>query len=65
MRQALGSDEMVWDDWATTAKVMKNLDRKVIGVTGWSNEEVQETIRMENKLGLLEGRRKKTNYEEI
>lgn len=44
---------------------MKNLDRKVVGVTGWSNEEVQETIRMENKLGLLEGRRKKTNYEEI
>ncbi|KAI5106486.1 hypothetical protein C0J45_4183, partial [Silurus meridionalis] len=55
VRQGLGGVEEVLDDWATTAGVMREAARKVLGVTSgnrkqdketwWWNEEVQESIR--------------------
>ncbi|KAI5086429.1 hypothetical protein C0J45_2298, partial [Silurus meridionalis] len=55
VRQELGGGEEVLDDWATTAGVMREAARKVLGVTSgnrkqeketwWWNEEVQESIR--------------------
>ncbi|MFY0383419.1 RNA-directed DNA polymerase, partial [Bacillus sp. YIM B13582] len=55
VRQGLGGGEEVLDDWATTAEVMREAARKVLGVTSgnrkedketwWWNEEVQESIR--------------------
>ena len=55
VRQVLDGGKEVWDDWATTAEVVKKIARKVLGVTSgqrkedketwWWNEEVQESIR--------------------
>ncbi|KAF7708713.1 hypothetical protein HF521_017770, partial [Silurus meridionalis] len=55
VRQGLSGGEEVLDDWATTAGVMREAARKVLGVTSgnrkqdketwWWNEEVQESIR--------------------
>ncbi|KAI5089396.1 hypothetical protein C0J45_20804 [Silurus meridionalis] len=55
VRQGLGGGEEVPDDWGTTAGVMREAARKVLGVTSgnrkedketwWWNEEVQESIR--------------------
>ncbi|KAF7698330.1 hypothetical protein HF521_004840, partial [Silurus meridionalis] len=55
VRQRLGGDEEVLNDWATTAEVIRGTARKVLGVksgnrkedkkTWWWNEEVQESIR--------------------
>ncbi|KAI5094883.1 hypothetical protein C0J45_14958 [Silurus meridionalis] len=55
VRQRLGGVKEVLDDWATTAGVMREAARKVLGVTSgnrkedketwWWNEEVQESIR--------------------
>ena len=54
VRQALGGSEELPDEWATTAKVVRETARKVLGVTSgqrkedketwWWNEEVQENI---------------------
>ncbi|KAI5615411.1 hypothetical protein C0J50_10766 [Silurus asotus] len=55
VRQGLCGGEEVLDDWETTAGVMREAARKVLGVTSgsrkqdketwWWNEEVQESIR--------------------
>ncbi|KAI5613467.1 hypothetical protein C0J50_11355 [Silurus asotus] len=55
VRQGLSGGEEVPDDWGTTAGVMREAARKVLGVTSgsrkqdketwWWNEEVQESIR--------------------
>ncbi|KAF7698220.1 hypothetical protein HF521_004730, partial [Silurus meridionalis] len=55
VRQGLGGDEEVLDDWETTARVTREAAEKVIGLTSgnrkedketwWWNEEVQESIR--------------------
>ena len=55
IRQALGGKEELPDDWTTTAKVVRDTARKVLGVsskqrkedkeTWWWDEEVQESIR--------------------
>lgn len=55
VRQALDGGKDGWDDWATTAEVVREIARKVLGVTSgqrkedketwWWNEEVQESIR--------------------
>ena len=55
VRQALDGGKDEWDDWATTAEVVREIARKVLGVTSgqrkedketwWWNEEVQESIR--------------------
>ena len=55
IRRALGGKEELPDDWTTTAKVVRDTARKVLGVsskqrkedkeTWWWNEEVQESIR--------------------
>ncbi|KAI5106337.1 hypothetical protein C0J45_4034 [Silurus meridionalis] len=55
VRERLSGGEEVLDDWATTAGVMREAARKVLGVTSgnkkqdketwWWNEEVQESIR--------------------
>ncbi|KAI5086660.1 hypothetical protein C0J45_23939, partial [Silurus meridionalis] len=55
VRQELGDGEKVLGDWETTAGVMSEAARKVLGVTSgnrkqdkekwWWNEEVQESIR--------------------
>ncbi|KAI5619805.1 hypothetical protein C0J50_20571 [Silurus asotus] len=55
VRQGLSGVKEVLDDWATTAGVMREAARKVLGVTSgnrkedketwWWNEEVQESIR--------------------
>ncbi len=56
VRQALGGGEELLNDWATTAEVVRETARKVLGMTSgqrkedkeawWWNEEVQESIRM-------------------
>ena len=55
MRRALGGKEELPDDWTTTANVVRDTARKVLGVsskqrkedkeTWWWDEEVQESIR--------------------
>ncbi|KAI5606596.1 hypothetical protein C0J50_2095 [Silurus asotus] len=55
VRQGLGGGEEVPDDWGTTAGVLREAARKVLGVTSenrkedretwWRNEEVQKSIR--------------------
>ena len=55
IRRALGGKDELLDDWTTTAKVVRDTARKVLGVsskqrkedkdTWWWNEEVQEGIR--------------------
>ena len=55
IRRALGGKEELPDDWTTTAKVVRDTARKVLGVsskqrkedkeTWWWDEEVQESIR--------------------
>ena len=55
MRRALDRKEELPDDWTTTAKVVRDTARKVLGVsskqrkeykeTWWWNKEVQESIR--------------------
>ncbi|KAF7711439.1 hypothetical protein C0J45_0417 [Silurus meridionalis] len=55
VRQELSGGEEVLDNWATTAEVIRETARKVLGVTSrnrkeeketwWWNEEVQESIR--------------------
>ncbi|KAI5609928.1 hypothetical protein C0J50_5600 [Silurus asotus] len=55
VRQGLGGGDEVLDDWATTAKVIRETARKILGVTSgnrkedkntsWWNEKVQESIR--------------------
>ncbi|KAK3574312.1 hypothetical protein QTP86_004345 [Hemibagrus guttatus] len=54
LRQALGGQVVLPDDWETTAEVIRETGRKVLGVssgrrkedkeTWWWNEEVQESI---------------------
>ncbi|KAK3574634.1 hypothetical protein QTP86_011546 [Hemibagrus guttatus] len=54
LRQALGDQVVLPDDWETTAKVIRETGRKVLGVssgrrkedkeTWWWNEEVQDSI---------------------
>lgn len=53
LRQALGGQEVLPDDWTTTANVIRETGRRVLGVssgrkvdkeTWWWNEEVQECI---------------------
>ncbi|KAK3574219.1 hypothetical protein QTP86_004312 [Hemibagrus guttatus] len=54
LRQALGGQVLLPDDWETTAKVIRETGRKVLGVssgrrkedkeTWWWNEEVQDSI---------------------
>ncbi|KAK3510464.1 hypothetical protein QTP70_008662 [Hemibagrus guttatus] len=54
LRQALGGQVVLPDDWETTAEVIKETGRKVLGVssgrrkedkeTWWWNEEVQDSI---------------------
>ena len=53
LRQALGGQEVLPDDWTTTANVIRETGRSVLGVssgrkvdkeTWWWNEEVQECI---------------------
>ncbi|XP_016106680.1 uncharacterized protein [Sinocyclocheilus grahami] len=54
LRQVLGGQEVLPDDWTTIAKVIRETGRKVLGVssgrrkedkeTWWWNEEVQERI---------------------
>ena len=53
LRQALGGQEVLPDDWRTTANVIRETGRRVLGVssgrkvdkeTWWWNEEVQECI---------------------
>ncbi|KAK3539638.1 hypothetical protein QTP70_011091 [Hemibagrus guttatus] len=54
LRQALGSQVVLPDDWETTAEVIRETGRKVLGVssgrrkedkeTWWWNEEVQDSI---------------------
>ncbi|KAK3531013.1 hypothetical protein QTP70_007858 [Hemibagrus guttatus] len=54
LRQALGGQEVLPDDWETTAEVIRETGRKVLGVssgrrkedkeTWWWNEEVQDSI---------------------
>ncbi|KAK3541600.1 hypothetical protein QTP86_033087, partial [Hemibagrus guttatus] len=54
LRQALGGQVVLPDDWETTADVIRETGRKVLGVssgrrkedkeTGWWNEEVQDSI---------------------
>uniref|UniRef100_A0A3B3BTI6 ribonuclease H n=1 Tax=Oryzias melastigma TaxID=30732 RepID=A0A3B3BTI6_ORYME len=54
LKQALGGQEVLPDDWITTANVIRETGRSVLGVssgkrvdkeTWWWNEEVQECIR--------------------
>ena len=55
IRRALGGEEDVPDDWTTTANIVRDTARKVLGVsskqrkedkdTWWWDEEVQESIR--------------------
>ena len=55
IRRALGGKEELPDDWTTTAKVVRDTARKVLGVSSkqrkedkenwWWDEEVQESIR--------------------
>ena len=55
IRRALGGKDELPDEWTTTAKVVRETARKVLGVsskqrkedkeTSWWNEEVQESIR--------------------
>ncbi|KAK3530917.1 hypothetical protein QTP70_006176 [Hemibagrus guttatus] len=55
LRQALGGQVVLPDDWETTAEVIRETGRKVLGVssrrskedkeTWWWNEEVQDSIR--------------------
>ncbi|KAK3551371.1 hypothetical protein QTP70_016656, partial [Hemibagrus guttatus] len=55
LRQALGDQVVLPDDWETTAEVIRETGRKVLGVssgrrkedkeTWWWNEEVQDSIR--------------------
>ncbi|KAK3532252.1 hypothetical protein QTP86_011841 [Hemibagrus guttatus] len=54
LRQALGGQVVLPDDWETTAKVIRETGRKVLGVssgrrkedkeTWWWNEEVQDSV---------------------
>ncbi|KAK3556459.1 hypothetical protein QTP70_008255 [Hemibagrus guttatus] len=54
LRQALGGQVVLPDDWETTAEVIRETGRKVLGVssgrrkedkeTWWWNEEVQDSI---------------------
>ena len=54
LRQALGGQEVLPDDWTTTASVIRETGRRVLGVSSgkrkvdkenwWWNEEVQECI---------------------
>ncbi|KAK3566670.1 hypothetical protein QTP86_002847 [Hemibagrus guttatus] len=54
LRQALGGQVVLPDDWETTAEVIRETERKVLGVssgrrkedkeTWWWNEEVQDSI---------------------
>ena len=55
IRRALGGEEELPDDWTTTANIVRDTTRKVLGVsskqrkegkeTWWWDEEVQESIR--------------------
>ena len=55
IRRALGGEEELPDDWTTTANIVRDTARKVLGVsskqrkedkeTWWWDEEVQESIR--------------------
>lgn len=55
---ALGGSEEVLNDWATTAEMVKETARKVLGMTSeqrkedkeawWWNEQVKENIRKNN-----------------
>ncbi len=55
VRQALSGGEELPNDWVTTAEVVRETARKVLGMTSgqrkedkeawWWNEEVQESIR--------------------
>ncbi|KAK3531580.1 hypothetical protein QTP70_024965 [Hemibagrus guttatus] len=70
LRQALGGQVVLPDDWETTAEVIRETGRKVLGVssgrrkedkeTWWWNEEVQDSIqrkRLAKKLDTREGQK--------
>ncbi|KAK3517150.1 hypothetical protein QTP86_003947 [Hemibagrus guttatus] len=44
LRQALGGQVVLPDDWETIAEVIRETGRKVLGETWWWNEEVQDSI---------------------
>ncbi|MCJ8739544.1 hypothetical protein PDJAM_G00048350 [Pangasius djambal] len=58
LRQALGGQVVLPDDWETTAEVIRVTGRKVLGVSSgrrkedkeiwWWNEEVQDSIQRKN-----------------
>ncbi|KAK3522749.1 hypothetical protein QTP86_032027, partial [Hemibagrus guttatus] len=66
LRQALGGQVVLPDDWETTAEVIRETGRKVLGVssgrrkedkeTWWWNEEVQESIQRK-RLDTREGQK--------
>ncbi|KAI5606516.1 hypothetical protein C0J50_2015 [Silurus asotus] len=43
VRQGLGGGEEVLDDWATTAEVIRETARKILGVTSGNRKEDKET----------------------
>ncbi|KAK3570929.1 hypothetical protein QTP86_030721, partial [Hemibagrus guttatus] len=61
LRQALGGQVVLPDDWETTAEVIRETGRKVLGVssgrskedkeTWWWNEEVQDSIQRKRSRG--------------
>ncbi|KAK3560349.1 hypothetical protein QTP86_006433 [Hemibagrus guttatus] len=67
LRQALGGQEVLPDDWETTAEVIRETGRKVLGVssgrrkedkeTWWWNEEVQDSIQRKRLAKKKDGQR--------
>ena len=79
IRRTLGGKEELPDDWTTTAKVLRDTARKVLGVsvkqrkedkeTWWWNEEVQESIRKKRlakkRWDMLRDGESKQEYQEM
>ena len=79
IRRALGGEEELQDDWTTTANIVRDTARKVLGVsskqrkedkeTWWWDEEVQESIRKKrlakNRCDIQRDEESKQEYKEM
>ncbi|KAK3513743.1 hypothetical protein QTP70_028734, partial [Hemibagrus guttatus] len=78
LRQALGGQVVLPDDWESTAEVIRETGRKVLGVssgrrkedkeTWWWNEEVQDSIqrkRLAKKWGMDRTEENRQEYKEL
>ncbi|KAK3553574.1 hypothetical protein QTP70_005489 [Hemibagrus guttatus] len=75
LRQALGGQVVLPDDWEATAEVIRETGRKVLGVssgrrkedkqTWWWNEEVQDSVQRKKKWDMDRTEENRQEYKEL